>query len=604
MGPVLIARSLVLALALLFPTALPGRAQSAADTVRYTVTLPDPSNRTFHVSAEFRDPGPELLASLPSWSPGSYTIENYSRNVRDFSASDGSGGALTWDKLDPDTWRIEAGNADVARLTFEYHADSLDLEKSKIFDDFAFYNGTNLFLFEPEHLDRPATVTLELPVGWKIATGLPEAGAPNRFGAASYDQLVDAPTFVGDFQLDSFTAGGRPARLAVYPATAFTDDQRARTRDALDRILTEENAITGVTPYDTYTVLFYVGRWGTGFAGGLEHANSHFDILDPAFAQAFDQAFPILETLLAHEVFHLWNVKRIRPAAMWPYDYDTWQPTELLWFSEGVTDYYADLAVTRAGLYDPDMFLGQIEQNLMRLDAEPAPVALEDASLDTWLDPTYGDPYIYYPKGSLIGLLLDIRIRHASGNLRSLDTVVRELYGDFYAKGRGFTTEDLLGLVRGAGDDGVDEFYRRYIDGRDPLPLPETLKLAGMRLDRREITEPFLGISASPTATGDLEVGAIVPGSPAEEAGLEPGDVLLALGEVQVAGKPNWSEPFRADYADKEGAPLPIRVRRNGTEQVLAATVRLHKRLEYHVTRDDGAGQLERTIFEGIVGGR
>jgi predicted metalloprotease with PDZ domain len=603
-GPVSIARSLVLALALLLPNAFPGRAQSAADTVRYTVTLSDPSTRTFRVSAEFPGPGAELLVSLPAWSPGSYTIENYSRNVRDFTATDASGKALTWDKQDPDTWRIEAGNAGVARLTFDYYADSLDLEKSKIFDDFAFYNGTNLFLFQQDSLARPAALTVEVPAGWKIATGLPEAGAPNRFRAADYDQLVDAPTFLGNFQLDSFTAGGRPARLAVYPASAFTDDQRARTREALDRILTEENAITGVTPYDSYTVLFYVGKWGTGFAGGLEHANSHFDILDPAFAQAFDQAFPILESLLAHEAFHLWNVKRIRPAAMWPYDYDTWQPTELLWFSEGVTDYYADLAVTRSGLYTPEMFFGQIEQNLMRLEAEPEPVALEDTSLDTWLDPTFGDPYIYYPKGSLVGLLLDIRIRHASRNARSLDTVVRELYQDFYAKGRGFTTADLLGLLRAAGDADVEDFYRRYVDGRDPLPLTETLELAGMRLDRREVREPFLGISAIPSPTGDLEIASVVPGSPAAEAGLLVGDVLLAVGDEQVAGTPDWSEAFRAAYRDKEGAPLAIKVRRNGVEQALAGTVRLQTHVDYHVTRDEDAGRLETEIFQGLVGGR
>jgi predicted metalloprotease with PDZ domain len=590
-------------LALLSSLAAPVGGQTAPDTVRYVVTLSDPATKTFRVSAEFRNPGRELLASLPSWSPGSYTVENYARNVRNFSATDSSGRTLTWDKLDPDTWRVRTGNAGVTRLAFEYGADSLDLDKSKIFDDFAFYNGTNLFLFEPKHMDLPATVTLELPAGWKVATGLPEAGAPNRFAAANYDQLVDAPTFVGDFQLDSFTAGGRPARLAVYPATAFTDDQRAQTREAIDRILTAENTITGVTPYDTYTVLIYLGKWGTGFAGGLEHANSHFDILDPAFAQAFEQAFPLLQSLLAHEAFHLWNVKRIRPAAMWPYDYDTWQPTELLWFSEGVTDYYADLAVTRAGLYTPDMFMAKIEENLTRIDAEPAPVAVEDASLNTWLSPTYGDPYVYYPKGALIGLLLDIRIRKASGNRSSLDTVVRQLYQDFYAKGRGFTTDDLLELLRRAGDEDVADFYRQFIDGRDPLPLTETLQLAGMRLERQELTEPFLGISGAPTPAGELEISSVAPESPAAEAGLQPGDTLLAVGEVEVKGNPTWSDPFRAAYRDKEGAPLPVRVRRDGKEQVLAATVRLRKRVENHVSRDESAGAPERAVFEGLVGG-
>jgi predicted metalloprotease with PDZ domain len=602
--PTSILRGLAGTLPLLALAAAPLSGQTGADTVRYTLALADPAAKLFRVTAEFPAPGDELLASLPAWSPGSYTIEDYARNVRNFSAVDGAGRPLVWDKQDPDTWRVRTAGAGKTWLSFEYFADSLDLEKSKILDDFAFFNGTNLFPFQNDRLERPAVLTLQMPAGWKVATGLPRAGDPATFRARNYDELVDAPTFLGDFQLDSFTAGGKPAQLAVYPAGAFTAEQRERIRDAIDRILTTQNALVGAAPYESYTVLLYVGRWGTGFAGGLEHANSHFDILDPAFAEAFDQAFPLFQSLLAHETFHLWNVKRIRPAAMWPYDYDEWQPTELLWFSEGVTDYYADATLVRSGLYTAEQYLGQIETNLGRLESEPGPVAVEDASLNTWLNPTHGDPYVYYPKGSLIGLLLDLRIRHASRNQRSLDTVLRELYGDFYSAGHGFTTADLLKLLKEAGAGEVDSFYARYITGREPLPLAETFAMGGLRLEREEITEPELGISGAPNQAGEIEIGGVEPNGFAARAGILEGDVLLALGEVEIGGNPAWLERFRRSYADKPGAPLPIRIRRNGSEQVLSGEVRLRERVALEVTRDPAAGPLEETIFRGLTGAR
>ncbi|HEY7530333.1 MAG TPA: PDZ domain-containing protein [Gemmatimonadota bacterium] len=589
---------ILVALALLAATPL-----AAQETpVRYTVEVRDPASRLFHVTAEFPSAGDELLVSLPAWSPGSYDIENYARNVREFGASGRGDRALDWDKADPDTWRIRGGGGGPVRVSFAYHADSLDLDKSRIEDDFAFFNGTNLFLYEEGKLDRPAELTLTLPGGWSgVATGLSSSGATNVYRAATYHELVDAPTFLGNFQLDSFTAGGKPARLAVYPAAAFTPDQRARIRESVDRILATQNAIVGDAPYDTYTVLLYVGEWATGFAGGLEHANSHFDILTPPFTQAFDQAFPILESLLAHETFHLWNVKRIRPAALWPYDYDEWQPTELLWFSEGVTDYYADLTNVRAGLVDEEGFFGQIENNLATLAAEPEPVALEDASLTTWLDPTGGNPYIYYPKGSLTGLLLDIRIRHATRNERSLDTVVRRLYDEFYERGRGFTTADLLRLLGEAGAPEAAAFHERYVDGREPLPLGETLAMAGLRLEQATVREPFLGVAGG-VQDGEVVVSAISPGSPAEEAGVQEGDVLLSVGGLALTD-PAWGDRFRETFSDRVGDPLEIRVRRGEEELALRGRVAIRTSDEYEVTRDPAAGELENAIFRSLVSG-
>jgi predicted metalloprotease with PDZ domain len=569
------------------------------EVVRYRVAVPDPATRLFRVTAEFADPGEELRASLPAWTPGAYEIEDYARNVRNFSATDADGRPLDWDKSDPDTWRVSTAGARVARLTYDVLADSLDLDKSRILDDFAFFNGTNLFVYQEDRTDRPAELVLDLPPGWKAATALTPTGDPFRFTAASFDQLVDAPTFLGHFQLDSFTAGGRPAQLAVYPANAFNEGQRQRLRDSIDRLLTVQNGIVGAAPYERYLTLFYIGI-GTVY-GGLEHAESHLDILPPAVSQSFDAALPGVLSLVAHETFHLWNVKRIRPAAMWPYDYDTWQPSELLWFSEGVTDYYGDLSMARAGLFSREQFLGQVENNLASVDGEPERRALEDTSLDTWVDPVLGNRYVYYPQGSLTGLMLDLRIRHATGNRHSLDDVVRRLYAERYARGEGFTTADVLGFVAEAGDPDVRSFYERYVDGRDDLPVRETLALAGLAVERSETSTPFLGVSTAADAQGRIVVGAVSSGSVAAQAGVKAGDVLLAVGDVEVGSDDGWGDRFTSQYANREGAALPLRVGRDGQDQVLTASVRLQRQVQYRVTPDPDAGELERRILESLV---
>jgi predicted metalloprotease with PDZ domain len=567
--------------------------------VRYRVGVPDPSTRLFRVTVEFPAPGSELLASLPAWTPGSYAVENYARNVRNFSATDGTGRPLEWDKRDPDTWRVSTSGAALARLTYDVLADSLDLDKARIFDDFAFFNGTNLFVYQEGATDRTAELAFDLAPGWKVATSLDPSPEPGRFTAASYDELVDAPTFLGDFQLDSFTAGGKPAALAVYPANAFTEEQRRRLREAIDRLLTVQNRVMGAAPYDRYLTLLYIGV-GSSY-GGLEHAESHLDILPPSVAQAFEANLPSVLSLIAHETFHLWNVKRVRPAAMWPYDYAAWQPSELLWFSEGVTDYYGDLSMARAGLFTEDQFLGQIENNLATVTAEPSRRALEDSSLETWVNPVIGNRYVYYPQGALTGLLLDVRIRHATGNRHSLDEVLERLYDDRYVRREGFTTDDLLALVAGVGDRDVRTFYDRFVNGREALPVEATLALAGLAVERRESATPSLGVSTEADTAAGMRVVAVQPGGAAEAAGVRAGDVLLSVGEVEVGTDDQWGDRFVSVYAAREGDVLPLRVRRDGKEEILGASVRLKRQVEYQVTRDPAAGDLERQIFESLV---
>ncbi|MGH7645926.1 MAG: hypothetical protein ACREMR_10110, partial [Gemmatimonadales bacterium] len=330
----------------------PSLAAQATPPVRYTVSVPSPGTRLFHVAAEFAAAGTDtLLLSLPAWSPGSYEIQNYARYVRGFAAKNAAGQPLFWDRYDKDTWRVPTGGSERVSVDFDFLADTIDLSLSRIRDDFAVFLGTNLFLFEEGRLDRRAEVRFVLPDGWQVTTALRSGGA-GRYTAADYHELADAMTFLGRYSLDSVQVDAKWIRLAVWPADAYTAAVARNLRSSVERLAAVQNRLMGGPPYDSYTVFFAVIREPIDFGGGLEHSVSQFDIMpQEAFADAAGNLGDFMNPLLSHEFFHLWNVKRIRPAEMWPYDYDEEQYTPLLWWSEGVTDYYGDLTNLRAGLW-------------------------------------------------------------------------------------------------------------------------------------------------------------------------------------------------------------------------------------------------------------
>ncbi len=466
---------------------------AAAQSVHYAVTV-DTAAQAFRVRADFAVPEGRdtLLLSLPAWTPGSYGIENYARYVRHFEAraGDSTGQALAWDKLDKDTWRIVTGGARAVSVLLVTNPDTFNLTYSRILPDFAFFNGTNLLLY-PEGTDfqYPADLDVRAPAGWKIATGLDPAG-PGRWHAANYHDLVDAPFFIGHFWMDSVVVDAHPIRFAIYPDSAMTPRVWQSVSAALRGIAATENRLMGVAPYDGYTILFYAPFAPMDWGGGLEHHNSQFDAIDaPDFSNRQGVLGDFTRPLLSHEFFHLWNVKRVRPAAMWPYDYSREQFTPLLWWSEGVTDYFSDVTLARSGLWTVDQFLGSVTSNIMQVEMAKEPTAVEDASIDTWIEPTWvNESQYYYPKGSLLGLMIDIQMRAATNNQHSLDEVMRRLYSDFYQRGRGFTTEDLLGLIR-PSFPGIDDFYSRYINGREPLPYARIFRMAGIAVSQRTMMD-------------------------------------------------------------------------------------------------------------------
>ncbi len=577
-----------------------GRSAAIRD-VEYEVTFDSAAARarSLLVAMSFApaDTGPVLL-SLPAWTPGAYEIANFARRVTDFGATAG-GRALAWDRADHDTWRVRpAGRRGRVTVTFRFGADTLDAAAAWARPDFAFFNGTNVFLYpEGRALDFPATVTVRTEAGWRVATGMAPAGAPGRYREGSYHDLVDMPFFVGRFDLDSMPVAGRLTRLATYPPGAVAGGRRAALWRVHQRAVPPMAAVFGDLPYRTYTTLAVVAP---GQGSALEHQNSHLGLYDPALVAGGD----LLPMITAHEIFHLWNVKRLRPAELVPYRYDRPQPTTLLWVSEGVTGYYAYLALVRGGVVDSAGFLGFVQRDLEQTAALP-PVALEDASLATWIAPPDGSGYAYYPKGALAGLLLDVLIRDASDNRRALDDVMRELYGATYRRGRGFTNAEWWAAAARAAGRPLTDVYARYVDGRAPFPWDTVLPLAGLRLLTDTSAVPRLGVNTARDTAG-VRVQGVVPGGAADQAGVRAGDYLQAVGAVAVPRDPtapDWTGEFRTRYAGRGGAALPIVVRRGGEAVTLSGRVVVVPEVQHRLAADPRATAKAARIRAGILRG-
>ena len=589
----------------------PRRQPSAAEAVaavtaaHYRVRVL-PGERTFAVRAEFTFAAPQdtVLLSLPIWTAGSYGVENYARWVHGVRA-EADGHAAAWDKTEPSTWRVVAAGARSVALEFRTNPDSLDLSLSALAADFAFFNGTNLLVYpRGAALAFPADLDVETPRGWRVATGL-DAAAPGRWHADDYHDLVDAPFFVGRFAMDSVLADGRYVRFAIHPDSALTPAVWDSVGDALRRLAVQQNRIFGGPPYRSYTVLFLAPFREMQWGGGLEHHNSQLDaIAAPLFApdRATGRLGDFTRPLLSHEMFHLFNVKRIRPAELWPYDYSREQPTPLLWWSEGVTDYYSDVTLARAGLWSVDAFVRSTQDKIAQVEDAAEIVSVEDASVDTWVKPTFVDEsQYYYPKGSLLGLMLDIRLRQATGNAHSLDDVMRALYTRFWQQGRGFTTQDLLGIMR-PWWPGVDDFYERYVNGRERLPYQEVLPLAGIAVTVREARAPRFGVAASDAREGGVQVMQVSDSSMASAAGLQPGDVLLRLGDVPTSDPGQFGQAFRTRYRDAEGQEIDVVYRRDGQQLTARVPVRMQVMRTFDLSRMANPPAHAQAILNGILG--
>lgn len=511
-----------------------------APEIAYTVSMPQPHTHLFNVEARLRYRGsaPAALDLLmPVWTPGSYLVREFERHVQDFEARDGGGRALAWTKTNKNTWRVESGGAGEVRVRYSVYANELSVRTSELNDRHAFWNSANLLMYPDGSLGATSTVKVEPFGNWKIATGLPAVpGASNTFRAEDFDVLYDSPFLVSDFKTLSFDVRGVPHRIVIDGAGNYDPE---RLRHDSQRIIEAQAEMMGDLPYRDYIVMLLLAPTR---GGGLEHLNSTA-LVYPRFGFATADDWRSYQTLLSHEVFHVWNVKRIRPDVLGPFDYTQENYTRLLWVAEGVTSYYETLLVRRAGLLTDRQFLQLTAQEIQKLQQTPGRLkqSVEESSFDAWIEyyrpdeNTVNTNVSYYDKGAIVALLLDLEIRRRSNGARSLDDVVRALYNDFFKQNRNYTPEDFQRLAERAAGTGLEDFFRRYVRGREELDYNAALASVGLRLDtasdaagRPAPTSADLGATLE-EKDGRLTIKNVPAGTAAYEQGLSATDQIVAV---------------------------------------------------------------------------
>jgi predicted metalloprotease with PDZ domain len=459
-------------------------AQANQFRVDYTVAVADIDRQLFHVTAEIKNiKQSSLTLALPTWTPGWYTVENYAKNILRFKITDSKGNWVQPQMIRKQTWRVDTKDLSQLKVEFDYKASVLALNQAKITKDFAFFTGTELFLEVSGLRKMPCTVRFEFPQGWKIQTALKETADPKVFTATDYDNLVDGPTEMGLFDEYKFEVEGKPHYFVATPAGTFAKEKAQKFTEMLAKAYAAESAIYGGFPYEKQICFYFFARPESNAGGALEHANSFV-----SFAPAGSSATPeMLIRTAAHEFFHLWNVKRIRPVEMYPYDYSRENETPLLWVSEGFTNYYAEKALYRAGLNTRERFLQGVGGAMTGVETNEARkyISPADSSTSTWVgyDTRQAFEISYYTQGENLGALLDLSILHDTKGASGLDDVMRTLFKDFYKRDKGFSMEDLISVINHLTKRDYHDFFKKYVTGVEVPPYDEIVGYAGYQLD-------------------------------------------------------------------------------------------------------------------------
>jgi predicted metalloprotease with PDZ domain len=533
-------------------------------TTNYTISLANPGQHLVEVQIFLPAGSAQRELQLPVWN-ALYQVRDFAKYVNWLRAKDRAGHTLAIRELDTSRWRI-TGTQDGATVEYQIFVDSPGPFGTQFNSNHAFFNLAELLMYPVDARNQLMVVRFnQIPEGWRVAT--PLASAPeNRFSAENYDRLVDSPVEIGTFRESDFDEGGAHYRVVVDAESGDYDMEKIAAM--LHKITSAATTWMDDRPFDSYMFLYHFPKGPAG--GGMEHSYSTAIEVN---ADVLARAPEVLASVTAHEFFHLWNVKRIRPQTLEPVDYTKENFTRVLWFSEGCTSTASDIIRLSGGLLDESHFERELASGIAELERRPAHLtqSAEESSLNAWLE---GDAYYrspersisYYNKGELLGIMLDLAVREASHGRASLREVFQWMNQNYAKNGRFFPDSDgVRAAAEAVSHADLGWFFTRYVAGTDEIPWNDFFRSVGLRLLEGKSTVADAGFVASRNFDGPMTVASVTARGEAERAGLQPGNVVLEINGT-AAGQESAQEISL--LAPGDTITVKIRARRGGEREL------------------------------------
>jgi predicted metalloprotease with PDZ domain len=548
---------------------------AASSEIKCSIVLASPEQHLVEVQIAVPAGPAEREFQLPVWN-ALYQIRDFSQYINWIRAKDRAGKPLIVRTLDKSRWRVE-GTTEGAIIEYQIYVDAPGPFGAQFNPHHAFLNLAQILMYPVDARNSPFLLRFShIPSNWRIAT--PLKSVEDGFLAENYDRLVDSPVEIGEFQEKDFDESGGHFRV-IFDAEA-TDYDGQKIVGALQRIVAAAISWMDDRPFETYTFFYHFPRGPAG--GGMEHAYSTAIDIN---AEQLRQNLDVLEGVTAHEFFHLWNVKRIRPRTLEPIDYTKENYTRALWFSEGVTSTAEGTIQLRSGLLDEKQYLTRLGEQITELQTCPAHLtqSAEESSLDAWLEgfSYYRRPersISYYNKGELLGILLDLAVRESSHGKASIREILQWMNSDYAKQGRFFDDSNgIREVAEAVSHADLGWFFSRYVAGTDEIPWDDFFRPVGLRVERASASVADPGFSASRNFDGPMSVAAVKSASEAERAGLQAGDTILEL-----QGK-NVAQDLRQELSRLSlGDTLTVKVRsRRGGERELKWKVGTRQEISY-----------------------
>ncbi|WP_240676055.1 M61 family metallopeptidase [Botryobacter ruber] len=572
-------------------------AATLAADLQYFLSMPEPHTHYFEVEIELSGAKKKHIDyKMPVWAPGSYLIREFAKNVESFDATNKAGEALRAEKINKNTWRVYSNKSETVRVRYKVYAYELSVRTSYLDASHGYVNGTSVFMYPEGYQHLNGTLEVKPYNGWsKISTGLKSTGR-FTYTFPDYDILADSPLEIGNHEVLTFMAAGVPHEVALYGQGNFEPE---RLLADMKKVVEEAVKIFGELPVDRY--VFIVHNLLRG-GGGLEHLNS--TTLQTTYnSYNTERGYSGFMGLVAHEYFHLWNVKRLRPEPLGPFNYDAENYTTLLWFSEGFTSYYDDLITRWAGIISPERYLEIVAGSIHAVENTPGNKvqSVSEASFDAWIkyyrpnENSKNSEVSYYTKGSILAQLVNMEIMAATKGEKSLDDLMRYMYDRYYKKlNRGFTEEELKEAIEKLAGKKMDDFFRDYVHGTKTPDYNRYFEAAGLRLVNLNQNSLNIDWGASTAmADGKMIVRSVNRGSGAWEGGLNVNDEIVAIEGRRVTG----------DIGDHLagstlGEKVDVLVSREGVLQTLQVPILQDKSLRYRFERVPNPTKLQQKIYK------